>query len=260
MPTLMSVSRPAAFIVAQRQTRDRTPSPDPGGAPRTRSEPECPERSGRRGCAAAPGRPKFGCYVERDHVGDRAERHQIEQFRGPVIGIAQLARQCGHDVEGHPDSRQGAAAERGAGRLGSRSPRPAAASCPADDGPSPAPGSQRARRFDALDAGHAVVDGHHQRGPARRRESDDLGRQPVTEVDRSGTRKSTWVNFIERRARTISALLVAPSASKSPTTKSAPAMRRQQLRRGLDALERTHRQQPLDRQVQSFAVGDAARA
>ena len=77
---------------------------------------------------------------------------------------------------------------------------------------------------------------------------------------RFGTRKSTAAKPQPRSARTTSALLVAPSASKSPMTSTRRgAVREQQLHGRRDPLERADRQQPLERGVQVLCRAHAAR-
>ena len=120
--------------------------------------------------------------------------------------------------------------------------------------------AERTRSLDALDARHAVVDRDDER---RAGGSPPAPRSPASVRSRTGnrlgTRKSTCANPSARKARTRSALPVAPSASKSPITSTRPEPMRRQDPPRAPPRERADRQQPLERQIEIPARRYAAR-
>ena len=123
--------------------------------------------------------------------------------------------------------------------------------------------AERARRLDALDAGDAVVHRDDQRRarasrPARRFPASSRSRSEIDSAPESPRAQ----NRSARSARTISALPVAPSASKSPITSTRPPARcaASKPRGRLDALERADRQQPLQRKIEILGGATTPRA
>ncbi len=121
--------------------------------------------------------------------------------------------------------------------------------------------AERPGRIDAGEAGDAVIDRHDQGRAAFRRQRDDPGRESVTELEAVGDHE------VHRReapggqgahhqgsARCAVGIEVADHEDRLPRL----AMPQQQFHGSLDAVQRAHRQQALQRGRQLLRPGDAA--
>ena len=194
--------------------------------------------------------------VERHQVGHRAERDQVEEIRhrrhGHRAARIELAPHRGHHVERHPHAGQRARGETAARHIG------------IDDdvgGGQLGTGQMmvgdqhldaaRARRGDARDARDAIVDRDDQRRRAQRREPDDLGREPVAELEAVrheeidvGESPGAQAAHDQRRAGGAVGVEIADHED-APLT-----MLEDQLHRRFDAVQRAHRHQAIERERQ----------
>ena len=118
----------------------------------------------------------------------------------------------------------------------------------------------RTRRGDSGIARDAVVDGDDQRRPPFRGEPDDLGREPVAELETVGhqeihRRESPGAQTAHDERRAGRAIRI-----EVPDDEDAPlAMLEDECDGRIDAVERAHRHESVEREREVLAVANAAR-
>ncbi len=208
--------------------------------------------------------------VQRHHVGDSAQRHQIEQLGqirlGPALTgepaeVTQPCAQGQQHVEDHPDTGDALARE-GTSRLvgiddGIGRRQLVAGQVMVGD-QHPHPGRLGCR--DAIDAGDAVVDGDQQVGFALRGDGNDFGRQPVAVLEAIGHQIIDMRRPQLTQAEHADAARGGTVGIEVADEQDALALFQrldQQLDRGIDALELLIRNQPRQPLVQLLRASHA---
>ena len=144
----------------------------------------------RAGQRAQPGADQPPVLAEqRDDVGDRGQRDQVEVLVGECRVLPRRGEQRARELERHAGGAQVGARVAVQPRVHERRVRQRAVGARAvmvgDDDVEP----ERPRRRDLLDRGHRAVDGDQQSRPARGQPLDGRAREPVAVVDpaRAGT-------------------------------------------------------------------------
>ncbi len=191
--------------------------------------------------------------IQRHHVGDRPKGHQIEQFSRSKTLLPEMPCESRDDVKRHAHTGQGGTFE------------PAVRQVWIDDdvGTGQNGGgqvmirhqhrdAQFSRRLHACDARHAVIDGDYQRGLACGRQRHDFGRETVTETKPVGYEEVgvCKMHGAQRAHHQCAAGGTVGVEIANHEDASGGAVRGQQLSGCIDALQRSDRQQSIQREIQ----------